>query len=489
MADYNSFRDGPFGSRSFLEAALRDLRGSGMRLDQVQFDPGGPMRNDMEMSTREYRLCGCGDPACTMGPPETVEAYRRGEINESDRARMIEMGRSRPGNGDGPPFSYRAAGPPNDFIMYGSSAPEPEADAEEAKLDELRDAVDEWIVEAPEVGFDDIIGNEEALEALKDAIRAPVEHKELYELYDMAMPKGALLSGPPGCGKTMFAKAAAHEMSKLYDSEVEMISISGANIQAPFVGVTEKYIQAIFAFARQYRKVRGHPLLVFIDEAEVLFPDRTGRVRKVAPWEESQVATFLAEMDGMEECGAFVLLASNRPEVIDSALLRDGRCDFKIKIDRPSAEALEGILARNFRGIFTTEKEETLVFNAVEGFLDPHRTLLDFHDMVRSMEDFFRSRGFEVKDEASLAKLRKLKTQRFGFEHIVNGAMAASVPMRAKRKAFARDRRNKTELGVTPEDVTAAVADIFEENKELEHGYALQEFMKGVEAELKELER
>lgn len=479
MANYD-----PRDPAPFLRAAFERL---GREPGMMRFDLEGPAKNDMEMRTREYRLCGCGDPACSMGPPETQEAYRRGEISERDRANMVSTARSRPGGfgGDGPPFSYRVAEPPSSPPMY-ASAFEPE-DEEIAKLDELRDAVDQWIVEAPAVGFDDIKGNEEALEALKDAIRAPVEEKELYELYDMTMPKGALLSGPPGCGKTMFAKAAAHEMSKLYDSEVEMISISGSSIQAPFVGVTEKYIQAIFAFARQYRKVKGHPLLVFIDEAEVLFPDRTGRVRKVAPWEESQVATFLAEMDGMEECGAFVLLASNRPEVIDSALLRDGRCDFKIKVERPNVEALEAILKRNFAGIFTAEKEETLVFHAVEGFLDPHRVLLDFHDMVRSLEDFFRARGFEVKDEASMKKLSKLKTQRFMFEHIVNGAMAASVPMRAKRKAFARDRRNKTELGVLPEDVTAAVADIFEENKELEHAYALQEFLKKVDAELKEL--
>lgn len=462
---YNPMRDTSFMRAVFEDAGLRMMRAE-------------PIKN-IEMRTRDYQVCGCGDPRCGGSHPDTQAAAARGEFSEEDYRRLREMARQSGGAGE---FTYRVAEPPS-----FSAPPVAEQDDDEELLEELREKVERWIVEAPEQSFDDIIGNEEALEQLRDAIRAPVEEKELYELYDMEMPKGALLSGPPGCGKTMFAKAAASEMSKLYDGEVDMISISGASIQAPFVGVTEGYIRDIFAYAQQYKKVNGHPLLVFIDEAEVLFPDRTGRVRKVAPWEESQVATFLAELDGMEECGAFVLLASNRPEVIDSALLRDGRCDFKIKVERPTPEALEGILKRNFKGIFSAAKEEDLVFHAVEGFLDPHKVLLDFHDMVRSMEAFFEARGFKVTDEDSLKRLRKLKTQRFTFEHIVNGAMAASVPMRAKRRAFARDRREGTQLGVTTEDVTAAVAALFEENKGLEHGYALGEFMKQVDAELKEI--
>jgi SpoVK/Ycf46/Vps4 family AAA+-type ATPase len=486
VANYNDPFD-PRNPRSFLEAAMRSLGRDGIRLEQMRFDPGGPELRPQDMEMRRYAICACGDPMCGGSDAEAQEAARRGLFSSRDREEMMRMAAEARSRGtDRFNYAGRPETPSSPFVMYGSTASAPEDD-EEAKLDELRDAIEEYIVEAPSVGFDDIKGNEEALEQLKDAIRAPVEHKELYELYDMDMPKGALLSGPPGCGKTMFAKAAASEMEKLYDSEVEMISISGGSLQQPFVGVTEKLITAIFAFARQYRKVRGHPLLVFIDEAEVLFPDRTGRVRRVAPWEESQVATFLAEMDGMEECGAFVLLASNRPEVIDSALLRDGRCDFKITIKRPNAEALEAILRDRFRGIFSEVKEDELVFAALESFLDPHKVLLDFHDMVRSMEDFFAARGYKVEDPKSLERLRRLKRQRFTFEMIVNGAMAASVPMRAKRLAFSRDKANGTMLGVIADDVVKAVSAIFEENKGLEHAYALREFMAEVDAELKEI--
>lgn len=462
----------------------------GAAFEQLMRSRGGmfEMVKAEETEMRTYQVCGCGNPDCEYSPPETREAFRRGQINEAALRRMRDYARQ---NGDGTPTtSFRVAeeGRPIPMIMgtFGGRQIEPE-DEDIARLDELRDEVEDWIVEAPTQRFEDIIGNDEALGQLRDAIRAPVEHKELYELYGMKMPKGALLSGPPGCGKTMFARAAASEMRELYGEAVEMISISASELQAPFVGVTEQKIKAIFAFARQYRKVHNHPLLVFIDEAEVLLPDRTGRVRRVAPWEEAQVATFLAEMDGMLESGAFVLLASNRPEVIDSAVLRDGRCDFKIKVERPNQEALEGILKRNFTGIFTKEKEEALVFAALEGFLDPHRVLLDFHMMVRAMEDWFKSRGIEVADEKSRARLNVISHHNFLFEHIVNGAMAASVPMRAKRRAFTRDRAAGTKAGVTTEDVVLAVRDIFEESKGLDHSYALGEFMKGLEAEMEKV--
>lgn len=475
-------------------------RNRGFRPEDVYKTFGGQiprMGPEKDLEMRVYQVCGCGDPRCSGSHPDTQEAAARGAFSSDDMERMRRMARQEAERRGGMPdrFNYAApppSGRPSSFaevVMEAMRSSTPAEKDEDDELEELRSKVEQWIVEAPEQRFSDIIGNEEALAQLRDAIRAPVEEAELYELYGLSMPKGALLSGPPGCGKTMFARAAASEMRELYGEEVEMISISGSELQAPFVGVTEGYIKDIFNFARKYREVRGHPLLVFIDEAEVLFPDRTGRVRKVAPWEESQVATFLAEMDGMQASGAFVLLASNRPEVIDSAVLRDGRCDFKIKVARPTAEALEGILRSNFSGIFSKVAVDELVFTALEGFLSPHRVLLDFHDMIQSFEDWFKARGFEVKDEATLKKLRTIKRQRFTFDMIVNGAMAASVPMRAKRRAFSRDRAAGTKEGVTAEDVMLAVADIFEENRELDHSYALKEFMAGVEAELKEIGR
>lgn len=423
---------------------------------------------------RQYQLRGCGDPNCMECNPEV--ARRPGGRPYYPSGGTVS-GRMSSGNPfDSASFRDLEARVMRD-IMYGRGpgAILQEFGAEPAKpakpkwedYDKAREAVAKWIAEAPEQAFDDIKGNDEALQQLRDAIEAPVKHKELYEAYGMKMPKGALLSGPPGCGKTMFARAAASEMKKLYGAKkFEFISISGSELQSMYVGQTEGYIKSIFDFGREYLKRWGHPLLVFMDEADVLLPDRTGRVRRVAPWEESQVATFLAEMDGMRESGVFMLLASNRPEVIDQAVLRDGRCDFKVTVKRPNHEAIESILRKNFDGILCAEPDiETLVMAAVESLFDPHKVIMEDHLIkvnwkAQSMEELIAD------------KLDK----HFLLEHIVSGAMAASIPARAKRFAFDRDKQTGVAKGVVVGDVLRAINILFEENRNLDHSFALSEF-------------
>ncbi len=333
-----------------------------------------------------------------------------------------------------------------------------EASGQSLSYRQARERVEEYLHEAPKQSFDDIIGNEDALSQLQDAIEAPVKHKKLYEAYNMRMPKGALLCGPPGCGKTMFARAAASTMQKLYNTK-EFISVSGAELQSPYVGVTEAKIKAMFDFAREYKKQHKCPLLIFMDEADALLPDRTGRVRRVASWEESQVATFLAEMDGMHESGAFVLLATNRPEVIDQAVLRDGRCDFKITVKKPTIDAIKVIIKNNFKDCLLHDKVDDLIFAATECFTDPHKVIAHAEMVWGNDEKIIGSHG---KD--------------FTLEYILSGAMAASLPYRAARYAFNRDKKNNRPQGIKVEDVIAAVNDIFEENAGLEHSFALNEF-------------
>lgn len=420
----------------------------------------------------QHALRGCGDPMCPMCNPETASVGgsrprtgstftinnkgftvgRDGGLEAAIRdARMQVLSQIFSSNG-----------------LFGMDSGSSRENQPPASYISARKSVEDWLIKAPDQSFDDIVGNDDALSQLRDAIKAPVDHKELFEAYGMAMPKGALLSGPPGCGKTMFARAAASEMRKLYGSSVEFISISGSELQSPYVGVTEGHIKAIFAFAREYKAYHGHPLLVFMDEAEVLLPDRTGRVRRVAPWEESQVATFLAEMDGIQESGAFVLLATNRPEVIDQAVLRDGRCDFKIVVKRPTIDAIEIILRKNFDGALIKGNDlDAMVFAAVEAFLDPHKIIVEAH-------------AIEIGD----SKLIDRGGKNFLLEHILSGAMAASVPARAKRYAFSRDKAGGKALGITTDDVVRSISDIFEENRGLEHSFALDEFKREFEKEI-----
>lgn len=308
-----------------------------------------------------------------------------------------------------------------------------------------RESVKEWLVSADETAFDDIVGNQAALTMLRDAITAPVEHADLYAAYGMKMPKGALLYGPPGCGKTMFARAAATEL------------------QSGWVGQTEQRIKAIFAFARAYRQHRGHPLLVFIDEADSLLPARDGR-RGVHSWEESRVSTFLAEMDGVRESGAFVLLATNRPDAIDQAVLRDGRCDFKIEVKRPDQAAVETLLRRQFSDAPLDARTtlDEIVFAALEGLMDPEKIIAE-------------ARMLKIGKKLTLDQVGG---RSFLLEHILSGAMVASMKQRAMRHAFSRDKATGTFTGISVVDVLHAANDLFVENKGLDHGYALSEFMR-----------
>lgn len=453
------------------------------------YDPrnfGGKIQRDNEQQRRErereqHRLRGCGDPGCALCNPETAAmggsgvavSYgggpRGGAYEEALRA-AIRSGAL--GNAQPPIYEWKNYAGVVDPVSTYTTPSVPEA------FTKARKAVESWLIKAPEQEFEDIVGNDDALSQLRDAVQAPVKHAELYAAYGMKMPRGALLSGPPGCGKTMFARAAASEMKRLYGGDVEFISLSGAELQSMFVGETEGRIKAIFTYAREYKAYRKHPLLVFIDEAEVLLPDRTGRVRRVAPWEESQVATFLAEMDGMQESGAFVLLATNRPEVIDQAVLRDGRCDFKIVVQRPTAAAVETILMKNFAGVLLGDDPvETLVFAALESLYDPHRVLIEAHAMRLRLKE----EGMDVKLENLALDVRD---KHFLLEHIISGAMAASVPGRAKRYAFARDKVDGVAKGVLAADVVRAVNDLFAENKNLDHTFALAEFQREFIAEL-----
>jgi SpoVK/Ycf46/Vps4 family AAA+-type ATPase len=325
-------------------------------------------------------------------------------------------------------------------------------DQDDKNLEEARGPIKQYLLtQKHDVAFDDIVGNDAARAALLEAIEAPVKHKETYERYGMTPPKGVMLYGPPGCGKTMFAKAASAMLAKLHGAEVEMISIAGPSIQSPYVGVTERTIREIFAYARAYRKAKGRQVVVFIDEAEVLFPDRSGARRRVANWEESQVAQFLAEIDGMEANGAFVILATNRPEAIDEALLRDGRIGRKIRIERPSPDAFAAILTKAFAGAPTQEPVADLVTLAVGRFYSTDYRLAD------------------------LINAETGEHHRVYLSNIVNGAMVASIASRSRSLAFARDISGGGATGIARDDVAAAVAQIFEENRRLPHEYVKRE--------------
>jgi SpoVK/Ycf46/Vps4 family AAA+-type ATPase len=302
-----------------------------------------------------------------------------------------------------------------------------------------------------DVGWDDVIGNEAARTALVEAIEAPIKSREVYAKYGMKPLKGVLLWGPHGCGKTMFGKAAASVIGRLHGKDAMLLKINGPEIQTPYVGQTEQIIRDIFKFARLYAKKHGHPLTIFIDEADAILPARSGRS---ANWEASNVATFLAEMDGLETSGAFVILATNRPEAIDAALLRDGRCDRKIKVERPSRAAAVHILTAALKGAPLASDAAALAHAAIEQFFDDAQILNTFSGLLNGKE----------------------QTMSLCLRHIVNGAMIVGLAQRAKGLAFRREISGGSGDGVSGEDLTQAIADVCRENAGLDHAHAMADF-------------
>lgn len=206
-------------------------------------------------------------------------------------------------------------------------------------LSEVEDVV---LEESPDVSYEDIGGLAEQIEQIRDAVELPFLHAELYAEHGLQAPKGILLYGPPGNGKTMIAKAVASSLSESDDVRASFLNIKGPELLNKYVGETERHIRTIFARARE-RASGGRPVVVFFDEMEALFRTRgTGVSSDV---ETTIVPQLLAEIDGVESLDNVIVIgASNREDMIDPAILRPGRLDVKIRVQRPSADGAKEIL-------------------------------------------------------------------------------------------------------------------------------------------------
>ena len=204
------------------------------------------------------------------------------------------------------------------------------------------------IAEAPDVSWADIGGLGPQIDRIRDAIELPFAHPGLYRSYGLSAPRGLLLYGPPGCGKTLIAKAVATSLADSAGGRpAAFLNIKGPELLSKFVGETERQIRAIFVQARK-AAAEDRPVVVFFDEMEALLRARgTGVSSDV---ETMIVPQVLSEIDGVESLrNVIVIGASNREDMIDPAILRPGRLDVKIRIDRPDAEAAADILAKHLR--------------------------------------------------------------------------------------------------------------------------------------------
>lgn len=217
-------------------------------------------------------------------------------------------------------------------------------------LSEVEDVV---LEESPDVSYPDIGGLDGQIEQIRDAVELPFLHADLYREHGLSAPKGILLYGPPGCGKTMIAKAVASSLSEsmgegAVSGSAFFLNIKGPELLNKYVGETERHIRVIFSRARE-RASAGHPVVVFFDEMEALFRTRgTGVSSDV---ETTIVPQLLAEIDGVESLDNVIVIgASNREDMIDPAILRPGRLDVKIRVQRPSAEGAKEILRIHLGG-------------------------------------------------------------------------------------------------------------------------------------------
>ena len=276
--------------------------------------------------------------------------------------------------------------------------------------------------EVPDVTYADIGGLSSQIETIKDSVELPFAYPELYQQYRLAPPKGLLLYGPPGCGKTLIAKAVANSLSQRIGDggQAHFINVKGPELLNKFVGETERRIRLIFERARELAS-DGRPVIVFFDEMESIFRTRGSGVS--SDMETTVVPQLLTEIDGVEDIANVIVIgATNREELIDPAILRPGRLDIKIRVSRPNRDEAADIFARYITDdIPLASSSEDLIDAAVEAMYAPRPfvrlTLADgttetlhYHDfvsgaMIANVVD--RAKKLAIKDHISNAASAK----------------------------------------------------------------------------------
>lgn len=215
------------------------------------------------------------------------------------------------------------------------------------------------------IKWDQIGGLKSQVNRIREAIELPMQNAALAKELGVSPIKGALLYGPPGCGKTLIAKAIASSIleSECVDARA-FTYVKGGELLNPYVGATEARIVSMFKEARHYTIKTGKRAVIFIDEAEAILPSRGSR--RSSDVDRTIVPTFLAEMDGFEGDNPFMLLSTNHPNDIDSAILREGRIDIKIGIERPTREDLVEIFMIHLKKVKCADKKESLASKAAE---------------------------------------------------------------------------------------------------------------------------
>ena len=322
--------------------------------------------------------------------------------------------------------------------------------------------VEELVLEeVPDIQYEDIGGLGAQIEMIRDAVELPFLHADLFSEYNLKAPKGILLYGPPGCGKTLIAKAVANSLAKKV-AEVNpegsgksyFINIKGPELLNKYVGETERQIRLIFQRARD-KANSGTPVIVFFDEMDSLFRTRgTGISSDV---ENTIVPQLLSEIDGVETLeNVIVIGASNREDMIDPAILRPGRLDVKIKIERPNAQAAKEIFAKYLNVHVPVHQDE---INKAQGNITEAIKMLIASVVARMYDTSVNSAFLEVTYANGDREV-------LYFKDFSSGAMIENIVARAKKLAIKEQLLNG-QPGIRETHLLEACAQEFRENEDL----------------------
>ncbi|MGH3911460.1 MAG: proteasome ATPase, partial [Pseudonocardiaceae bacterium] len=315
--------------------------------------------------------------------------------------------------------------------------------------------------EVPDVGYEDIGGLGSQIEQIRDAVELPFLHADLFREYELRPPKGVLLYGPPGCGKTLIAKAVANSLAKQVasvrgdgDAKSYFLNIKGPELLNKFVGETERHIRLIFQRARE-KASEGTPVIVFFDEMDSIFRTRGSGVSSDV--ETTIVPQLLSEIDGVEGLeNVIVIGASNREDMIDPAILRPGRLDVKIKIERPDAEAARDVFSKYLTTTLPLHADDLAEFAG------------DRKSCVQAMIQGTVERMYAESEENRFLEVTYANGDKevLYFRDFNSGAMIQNIVDRAKKKAI-KSVLETGQPGLRMTHLLDSIVDEFAENEDL----------------------